>query len=482
LLLILIYMNRGSFFVTPFDENPVAVFGILFLLFFLVKLFNLVISDRITLNFGFIFIAVGVFLFGPLTVIPLLAAGVAADLKKKEKLWVVVLNAGGDMLRVIPGIFIFRALGGWFAFSGISLKIISPVLGYLLWFMACDFALVYLFTLAKEGKSKRQFSQYLTPYLIDLSFFPLSLLAVVVYVRLGVPYVLLILIPFGVAFYVYRYATGKKKENIELKQLNEKLKRLGREKSFLYEKAKNFSEKLKKVHYRLLQSEKLASIGKLAAGVAHELNTPLGAIMINSEFALSFADDEDVKESLDTIKNATLKCKNITEKLLLFSRKEDIKIATFQVLGIVDEAIRLLTHRLKDGQIVIEKKLEEDLQITGRAEEFSSVLVNLIQNSIDAIEDSQTEKGVITVMARREKENVIISVKDNGPGMEKSVVDRIFDPFFTTRDVGKGTGLGLWLCMNIMTRHRGKILVKSSPGEGSEFVAVVPIGNEEYRI
>jgi len=473
-LTILILLHRGKAGLISSEENQVVVFALLLILFFALKHLNLTISDRITLNFGFIFIPATVLLFGPWSILPLILGGVLADTKNRERAWVVLLNFSGDILRIVPGILIFQRIGGWFGFDRLTPGLILSVAGFFAWFFVADIALLYFFRVAWNKSWRVEIFPDMVPYLLDLCFSPVSILAVLIYTRMGAPYILMILIPFVASIYIYRYAVHKKTENIELIKLNEKLKRLTREKTILFDKASSYSKKLKKAHSQLLQSEKLASVGKLAGGVAHELNTPLGAIMTNAEFALSFAEDEDIKESLELIKKASLRCKNITGKLLQFSRKEDSEKIVVSVSEIIESSRQLLKHRLDETNTKLIKKIGDDVQITGNPDELSSVFTNLIQNALDAIESGSIDTGIITVEAVRDDESIKITIRDNGCGMDDNVLNKIFDPFFTTRDVGKGTGLGLWLSMNIISKHGGKIYVKSKPGEGSEFIVVIP--------
>lgn len=449
------------------------VFALLCLIFWGIRHLTIAVSEAITVNFGLLFISSSFFLFGPWAVTPLIIGGVLALLLKREKAWSIVLNISSDVIRSVPALIIFQALGGAFQFSSITLPGVIPAAAFFAWFILSDLVLVNGFNAAMKGTLK--FSYDLATGVLDFSYLPLSLLISIVYSHLGSSYLMLLVIPAAMVLYIFRYGMSKRVENIQLKSLNNELKRLTEEKTALYEEARKNSEKTEKINARLLQSEKLASIGRLAAGVAHEINTPLGTIMANAEFGLSFADDKDMKDCLSSIKEGAARCRNITEKLLLYSRMEEVKVSTFPVAAAIENALKEAAPQLEQAHIRVEKEIEGDPYMTGSLEEISRVLINFIVNSRDAIR--QPGEGLITVWAATEGKEVKVGVKDNGIGIKKELLERIFDPFFTTKDVGRGTGLGLWLSKSIVEKHRGRILFKSTPGEGSEFVALFPAGN-----
>jgi signal transduction histidine kinase len=444
------------------------------LLFWAARRFQFPLETHVSLNCGTIVITSAFFISGPWILMPLIISGLVSDLLKREKGWSMILNASCDAIRVAPGVFLFTALGGEFAFNRLTIPAILSSSAFFLWLIASDFLLLFLFTAAgSEGKpSLRRLD--LIPLGIELFFFPLSLLTVLTYAILGLPYLLLIAVPLAAALYLYQYGFGRKTELRELTCLNKELTALSREKTELLAESERRAAEIKRIHDRLLQSEKLASIGKLAAGLAHELNTPLGTILTNAEFALSFADDKDMEESLGMIKKGALRCKNITESLLAYSRKEELKMATFPFRQAVEEALVELDPMIRDAAISVEINADETLQVYGIRENIIQILNNSIKNGIDAIIARGTGERKIIINGTLQDNRAVLSIKDNGAGMTKEIIERIFDPFFTTKDVGKGTGLGLWITRHLVEMHRGKLLVRSNPGEGSEFVMEIP--------
>lgn len=444
------------------------------LLFFLMKDFTLPWTDRVTLNCASVVITSTFFISGPVMLIPLITGGVIHGIFKRERIWSIALNSSVDIIRIVPVSFLFMTAAISLPFKAMTIPALGASAAFIFWFIGSDMVILHLFTTLEAQKPAPGTKLDLTPPLLDLLFFPLSLITVLIYSNLGLPYIVLIAIPAMGALYVYRYSMGKKTENEELRHLNRELQILGEEKTALLEEMELRSNELKQAHAYLLHSEKLASLGKLAAGVAHELNTPLGAILTNSEFALSFADDDDMKESLQLIKKATLRCRTITQRLLAYSRKEDLKITSFPLTKAFQTVVKDLEPLIEEHHIVAEDRCEPGFLVESVFDDLVQILSNLMKNSIDAIAAGNSEKGVITFSQEAAGEQVKISVKDNGTGMEKEVMERIFDPFFTTKDVGKGTGLGLWMCKTIVQRLRGRIHFRSRAGEGSEFIIEIP--------
>ncbi len=447
---------------------------LLTLLFYLVKSFTLPWADRVTLNCASVVITTTFFICGPVMLIPLLAGGVIHGIAKRERLWSIALNSSVDVIRIVPVSFLYMIAGISLPFKAVTLGTLGASVAFIFWFIGSDLIILRIFTAIGSRKLDSDKKLDLTPSLLDLLFFPLSLITVLIYSNLGLPIILLIAIPAMGAIYVYRYGMGTRTQNEELRRLNRELTKMSEEKTSLLEEMELRSQALNQAHSYLLHSEKLASLGKLAAGVAHELNTPLGAILTNTEFALSFADDDDMKESLQLIKKATIRCRTITERLLSYSRREDLKIATFPVTKAIQTAMKDLEPLIEEHHIVVEDRCEPDFLVESVFDDLVQVLSNLMKNSIDAVASGNPGKGIITLSQEIAGEQVKISVKDNGTGMEKDVMERIFDPFFTTKDVGKGTGLGLWMCKTIVQRMKGKIHFRSGAGEGSEFIIEIP--------
>ncbi|MBI2267316.1 MAG: GAF domain-containing protein [Armatimonadetes bacterium] len=244
--------------------------------------------------------------------------------------------------------------------------------------------------------------------------------------------------------------------------------------------------KLAETQSQLVQSSKLAAVGQLAAGVAHEINNPLGAVLISAQGLQrtpGFADPRD-KESLETIATGTKRCKEIVERLLRFSRLSDDSMLSFSVKEAIQDSLDLLSHQLALEGITLEWSLREDAEALGNPLEFSQAVTNLILNGRDAILEKIAESGIsppggmtrgriqVSLITR---EGIDLTVADNGSGISPDVLPRIFEPFYTTKEVGKGTGLGLALAYRAIEKMNGTIRVESSVGQGSTFVIHLPV-------
>jgi signal transduction histidine kinase/NAD-dependent dihydropyrimidine dehydrogenase PreA subunit len=239
---------------------------------------------------------------------------------------------------------------------------------------------------------------------------------------------------------------------------------------------KNSIETLQKTQAQLLQSEKMASVGQLAAGVAHELNNPLGGILIYTSLLLEGkARESQEREDLELIKAETERCKKIVRGLLDFSRQTRIEAAIVDLNKILSSTLALVTQQAIFHNIRVEKHLDPNLpQVFVDVGQIQQVLLNIILNAVEAMHD----KGSLTITTayEEEKRQVFLRIRDSGSGMPPEVQARIFEPFFTTKPHGVGTGLGLAIALGIIQRHKGDILVRSVVGEGSEFTIILPEG------
>jgi len=231
---------------------------------------------------------------------------------------------------------------------------------------------------------------------------------------------------------------------------------------------------------QLEQAAKLASVGELAGGVAHEINNPLAIIseeagLIKDLMDPAFGQDvgwEELRPRLDTINEAVYRCRDITRKLLGFVRKTDISLAPHDVRPLIDEVVDgVLGHEMTVSNIRLERHYEDDLpDIVTDGNQLKQVILNLVNNAVDATIGA----GVVSIEARTKDGTVLIFVSDTGCGMSKDQLDKIFLPFFTTKEVGRGTGLGLSVSYGIIKGLGGKISVKSEHGVGSTFIISLP--------
>ncbi len=226
----------------------------------------------------------------------------------------------------------------------------------------------------------------------------------------------------------------------------------------------------------LIQSEKHASVGKLAAGVAHEINNPLTAVLTFTHLILRRKDlDEELRDDLETIKNQTERVRKIVKSLLDFSRQSRLNPKPLDLNRQIDSSIKLLTNQSLIKGIELSFTGAKGLPMFSLDRNLcQSVWINMIINALDATEPGDT----IEVSTRQAEENGImgaeITIKDTGSGIEPEIMDKLFDPFFTTKEVGKGTGLGLAVSAGIIGRHNGTIRVASTLGEGTHFTIWLP--------
>ncbi|GAB6909606.1 ATPase/histidine kinase/DNA gyrase B/HSP90 domain protein [Desulfosarcina cetonica] len=240
------------------------------------------------------------------------------------------------------------------------------------------------------------------------------------------------------------------------------------------------------MNQQVIETGKLASVGELAAGIAHEINNPV-AIMVEEAGWLqdlmadgAFESEEDIKEferALNQIRVQGRRCKEITHKLLSFARKTDSRIEDFEVGPLLEELVSLSAQRAKYSNVELVTHLDEKLPaISASQSELQQVFLNLINNALDAMEKAG---GVLEINAHQNDGKIVIEVADNGPGIPKANLARIFDPFFTTKPVGSGTGLGLSICYGIIHKMGGEIAVKSAVDVGTTFSIRLPIKTSE---
>lgn len=242
-------------------------------------------------------------------------------------------------------------------------------------------------------------------------------------------------------------------------------------------------EEIERVQQQLAQASKLASIGELAGGVAHEINNPVTSILSTATHMVEKLrqgrlSSRDARQ-LERITKEAKRISGIVYKLLTFSRRSRMELHPVDINEIVCIAIGLIEFRLRNGKTVLKRHLAESLpRFFGDAERLVEVLVNLMNNALDAMPDG----GTLTIRTRKAGAGSIqVEVADTGTGIPSDVIDRIFDPFFTTKGPGKGTGLGLSISHGIIKEHGGEIRVTSTPGAGSTFVISLPVNGTDYE-
>ena len=228
-----------------------------------------------------------------------------------------------------------------------------------------------------------------------------------------------------------------------------------------------------------LQTEKLSALGRMAAGIAHEINNPLAGILLFSSNLLKKAPEEGpFREGLEIIVQETLRCKAIIQELLEFSRSSVPKTALVDVNNVIMRAIHLLENEFRLRHIRVDVDLSKQLpKILIDENQIEQILVNLLLNAIQAIE----EQGTVTILSNvtSDRRNVAIEVSDTGCGISPENMSKIFEPFFSTKV--KGTGLGLALTYGIVQKHGGHVYAFSQPNQGSRFIVELPIPPDVHQ-
>jgi two-component system, NtrC family, sensor kinase len=223
----------------------------------------------------------------------------------------------------------------------------------------------------------------------------------------------------------------------------------------------------------------MASIGLLAAGVAHEVNTPLTGISSFTQMLLEGADAEDPKTKvLEKIERQTFRAAKIVNGLLNLARPAQVDSGAVDVNAVINDVLALLEHQLRTGSIQVRKELSASpVIVQGIEYKLQQVFLNLFLNARDAM----PKGGWLTVLTQAEGSEARVEIADTGSGIPAEQLSRIYDPFFTTKEIGKGTGLGLSIAYGIVQEHRGTITCDSSIGQGTRFTLVLPLPRLQPR-
>jgi two-component system NtrC family sensor kinase len=261
----------------------------------------------------------------------------------------------------------------------------------------------------------------------------------------------------------------------DLEAANEKLIEWGKT---LEKKVEERTKELTEMQAHLIQSEKLASLGKLAAGVAHEINNPLGGILIYSHLMLEDTDKNSPRyENLKKIVKETSRCKDIVKGLLEFARPKEPEMSLISINDIAEKSLSIIERQALFQNIKIKKTYTSNLpKIVADSAQLQQVFMNVIINAAEAMEGN----GILALSTSLSRDGTCIEVKfsDTGHGIMEEDKKRLFEPFFTTKEVGKGTGLGLAISYSIIQKHHGTIDVKSELGKGSTFTVKLPLTEE----
>jgi two-component system NtrC family sensor kinase len=231
----------------------------------------------------------------------------------------------------------------------------------------------------------------------------------------------------------------------------------------------------KKIQENLIITDRLASIGELTSGMAHELNNPLTSVIGFADLLLEKDLPADIKENITYMCREAKRTSEVVKNMLTFARKHPIIKQPVDINGIVSKVIEMRNYEHKMNNIQVISQLTNDLpNINADFFQLQQVILNIIINAEYFIKEAN-KNGILTITTEKNGQNIKLSIADNGPGIPKENINRIFDPFFTTKPVGKGTGLGLSICYGIVSEHNGHIYAESEVGKGAKFIIEMPI-------
>lgn len=257
-----------------------------------------------------------------------------------------------------------------------------------------------------------------------------------------------------------------------IKELNKNNLKVSSEKKYLDKILKDKSEKLSKIEKKYIQSAKLVTMGKFSAGIAHEINNPLGAVINYIRMVLANPKvTGEVKGYLELAFKGLFRIEKTIKDILNYSGDRKPNFAENNIKNLISESINLVQHRYNNKKIKIDINIsDDDLTVYVDSHQVNEMFINLLNNAVDAIE----REGRISIKVTSDADYVKIQIKDTGVGISEDNLDKIFDPFFTTKDVGKGSGMGLFVCFNIVNLNNGIIDIKSEKEKGTTVFISLP--------
>jgi two-component system NtrC family sensor kinase len=244
---------------------------------------------------------------------------------------------------------------------------------------------------------------------------------------------------------------------------------------------KRTDQEMVELNAQLVQSDKLAALGKMAAGVAHEINNPLAVILQKTGWMEDLLEDvtSEDSENIDELRKSIVKIEQHVERarkvvhgMLAYARKMEPRLEDVDINDTIGQTITFLENHARINNIDLQTDLDESIPLIASDQaKLQQVFLNLLTNAIDAIGSN----GKIVAASRYSGDKILVTIKDDGPGLSADMLRKVFDPFFTTKDPGKGTGLGLWVSHNIISKLGGSIHVKNNPDKGALFTVEIPI-------
>jgi len=235
----------------------------------------------------------------------------------------------------------------------------------------------------------------------------------------------------------------------------------------------------KQLEQQLMHSQKMESIGTLAAGIAHEVGNPLASISSIVQVLSRTINDEKAKDKLGLVQSQVHRITKIIRDLVDFSRPSNYQVQPTDVVRILAESIEIVKMGKKAKAVTFVTHVRRQIPLISLVpDQISQVFINILLNAVDAL---QRKEGTITTEISRDEDNVAVTIADDGCGITEENMPKIFEPFFTTKRVGEGTGLGLWVSYGIVASFRGDITVKSTPGEGTLFSVTLPLNAKEHQ-
>jgi signal transduction histidine kinase len=226
---------------------------------------------------------------------------------------------------------------------------------------------------------------------------------------------------------------------------------------------------------QLRRTERVAELGTVASGMAHEIGTPMNVILGRAEYLMERTKEEPVRKGLQTIVSQVERITRVMNQLLAFARRRPIEHRALDLRQTIEDNLEIFQERLAHNGIVVETSFPDDCPLVhADADQMSQVLINLVMNAIHAM----PEGGTLRLALALDRGMVKLTVADTGSGMPQEVIAKVFEPFFTTKEFGKGTGLGLTVVKGIIEEHSGTIHVESEPGKGTVFTIGLPINRD----